>query len=73
MKREKNHMKDLPLMSVEEFMHQPNKTTVKALKQSEAGKNLKKFQTLDEMFDDLAPSSLLKSKRKPQRKKSSRS
>jgi hypothetical protein len=47
-------MKDLVLMSVEEFMHRkPNKVTIKAIKQSEAGKNLKKFQNLEDLFEDL--------------------
>ena len=41
-------------MSIEEFMHRkPNKITEKALKDSQSGKNLKKFNNLDEMFDDL--------------------
>ncbi len=47
-------MKDLVLMSVEEFMHRkPNKVTVKAIKQSAAGKNLKKFKSLEDLFEDL--------------------
>ena len=47
-------MKDLVLMSVEEFMHRkPNKVTVKAIKQSETGKNLKKFDSMDDLFEDL--------------------
>ncbi len=47
-------MKDLVLMSVDEFMHRkPNKVTEKALKQSQSGKNLKKFESLDAMFEDL--------------------
>ena len=47
-------MKELVLMSVEEFMHRkPNKVTAKALKQSEAGKNLKKFDSINDLFDDL--------------------
>lgn len=47
-------MKDLVLMSVEEFMQRkPNKVTSKALKQSEARKNLKKFDSLGEFFEDL--------------------
>ena len=47
-------MKELVLLSVEEFLHRkPNKVTAKALKQSEAGKALKKFQTIHELFDDL--------------------
>jgi len=44
-------MKGLVLMSVEEFMHRkPNKVTVKAIKQSVAGKNLKKFDSLEDLF-----------------------
>ncbi len=47
-------MKELVLMSVEEFMHRkPNKVTIKALKQSESRKNLKKFETIDDLFEDL--------------------
>ncbi|HSX04504.1 MAG TPA: hypothetical protein VLG76_07225 [Rhabdochlamydiaceae bacterium] len=47
-------MKDLVLMSVEEFLQKkPNKVTEKALKQSMSGKNLKKFKNLDELFKDL--------------------
>jgi hypothetical protein len=47
-------MKGLVLMSVEEFMHRkPNKVTVKAIKQSNAGKNLKKFDSLEDLFEDL--------------------
>jgi hypothetical protein len=47
-------MKQLVLMSVEEFMQKKfNKVTEKALKQSKLGKNLKKFDTLDDLFDDL--------------------
>jgi hypothetical protein len=47
-------MKDLVLMSVDEFMHRkPNKVTEKALKQSQIGKNLKKFESIDAMFEDL--------------------
>ena len=47
-------MKDLVLMSVEEFMHKkPNKVTAKALKQSITGKNLKKFDSIHDLFDDL--------------------
>ena len=47
-------IKDFVLMSVENFMHKkPNKVTEKALKQSRSGKNIKKFNTLDELFDDL--------------------
>jgi hypothetical protein len=47
-------MKQLVLMSVEDFMQKKfNKVTEKALKQSKAGKNLKKFSNLDELFEDL--------------------
>lgn len=47
-------MKDLVLLSVEEFLQKkPNKTTLKAMKQSESGKGLKKFKTIDALFDDL--------------------
>jgi hypothetical protein len=47
-------MKDLVLMSVEEFMQRkPNKVTLKALKQSESRKSLKKFDNLGEFFEDL--------------------
>ncbi len=47
-------MKTLVLLSVEEFMHRkPNKITVKAIKQSAAGKNIKKFDSLDDLFEDL--------------------
>lgn len=47
-------MKDLVIMSVTEFMQRkPNKVTIKAMKQSEAGKNLKKFDSLDDLFEDL--------------------
>ena len=47
-------MKELVLMSVEEFMHKKlNKVTQKALKQSEQGRGLKKFSNLDDLFEDL--------------------
>lgn len=47
-------MKQLVLMSVDDFMQKKlNKVTEKALKQSKAGKNLKKFDNLDDLFDDL--------------------
>ena len=47
-------IKGLVLMSVDEFMHRkPNKVTVKAIRQSDAGKNLKKFDSLDDLFEDL--------------------
>ena len=41
-------------MSVDDFMQKKlNKVTEKALKQSKAGKNLKKFDSLNDLFDDL--------------------
>lgn len=47
-------IKGLVLMSVDEFMHRkPNKVTIKAIRQSETGKGLKKFDNLDELFEDL--------------------
>lgn len=47
-------MKELMLISFDEFMEKkPNKVTEKALKQSRAGKNLKKFKNLNELFEDL--------------------
>ncbi len=47
-------MKQLVLMSVDDFMQKKlNKVTEKALNQSKIGKNLKKFDTLEELFDDL--------------------
>lgn len=39
---------------IEAFMQKKiNKVTKKALKQSKAGKNVKKFENLDQLFDDL--------------------
>jgi antitoxin component of RelBE/YafQ-DinJ toxin-antitoxin module len=47
-------MKDLVLISVDEFLlKKPNKVTLKAMKQSESGKGLKKFKNLEEFFEDL--------------------
>ena len=47
-------MRDLFLLSVEEFTHKKlNKVTEKALKESGLGKGLHKFDSLQEMFDDL--------------------
>jgi hypothetical protein len=47
-------IKDLVLMSVDEFMQKkPNKVTLKAIRQSETGKGLKKFKNLDQLFEDL--------------------
>lgn len=47
-------IKNLVLMSVEDFMHRkPNKVTIKAIRQSETGKGLKKFNSMDELFEDL--------------------
>ncbi len=38
-------VKNLVVMSVDEFMHKkPNKLTVRAIKQSEEGKNIQKFE-----------------------------
>lgn len=47
-------MKQLVIMSVEDFMQKKfNKVTEKALKQSKSRKNLKKFENLNDLFDDL--------------------
>ncbi len=47
-------MKDIVILGVDTFLHQkPNKVTLKAMKQSETGKGLKKFASLDEFFEDL--------------------
>jgi antitoxin component of RelBE/YafQ-DinJ toxin-antitoxin module len=47
-------IKDLMLMSFEEFMHKKyNKVTEKAIKQTLAGKDVKKFKTLDDLIEDL--------------------
>lgn len=47
-------MKDLFLLSVEEFAHKKlNKTTLKALEETASEKGLHKFNSLDEMFKDL--------------------
>lgn len=47
-------MKDLFLLSVEEFTHKKfNKTTEKTLRDTDMGKGLHKFDTLQEMFEDL--------------------
>lgn len=47
-------MKDLFLLSVEEFAHKKlNKTTLKALEETASKKGLHKFESLDEMFKDL--------------------
>ncbi len=47
-------MKDLVLISVDEFMHRkPNKATLKAIKQSESRKGLKKFDNMEDLFKDL--------------------
>jgi len=47
-------IKNLLLMSFENFMHRKlNKVTEKALKLAEQKKGLKKFNTLDELFEDL--------------------
>ncbi|NGX36008.1 MAG: hypothetical protein K1000chlam1_00845 [Candidatus Anoxychlamydiales bacterium] len=48
-------MKDLFLLTVEEFTHKKlNKTTEQALKNTDLGKGLHRFKTLQELFDDLA-------------------
>jgi hypothetical protein len=47
-------MKDLVIVSFEEFMHRrPNKITEKATKQAETGKGVKKFNSLDDLLKDL--------------------
>lgn len=41
-------------ISPKEFVHRkPNKVTLKAIKQSEARKRVKKFDNLNELFTDL--------------------
>ena len=46
-------IKDYVRMSIEDFMEKrPNKVTEKALKQSKSGKNLKKFDSLEDLFED---------------------
>ncbi len=47
-------MKDFFLLSIEEFTHKKfNKITKKALKDVNLKKELRKFDSLQEMFDDL--------------------
>ena len=47
-------MKDLVIMSVDEFIHKkPNKLTEKAIKQSEKGKGIKKFISLQDLLRTL--------------------
>lgn len=47
-------IKELMLMSFEEFMHKKyNKVTEKAIKETLAGKGIKKFKTLDDLIEDL--------------------
>lgn len=47
-------IKDLMLMSFDEFMHKKyNKVTEKAIKQTLSGKNVKRFETLDALLEDL--------------------
>ena len=47
-------MKDLFLLSFEEFAHKKlNKTTLKAIEETSSGKGLHKFDSLDEMYNDL--------------------
>lgn len=55
------------MVRVDKFMHRkPNKVTIKAIRQSETGRGLKKFNTLDELFEDLG---LLKQRQDPPRKR----
>jgi hypothetical protein len=47
-------VKDLMLISFQAFTHRRfNRITEKAIKQTLAGKNLKKFEILDELIEDL--------------------
>ena len=47
-------MKDLFLLSIEEFSHKKlNKTTLKAIEETASKKGLHKFDSLDEMFENL--------------------
>lgn len=47
-------IKDLMLMSFEEFTHKKyNKRTEKAIKDTLAGKNVKKFKTFEDLIEDL--------------------
>lgn len=47
-------MKNVILMAFENLMQKKfNKVTEKALKISEKGKGLKRFETLDDLFEDL--------------------
>jgi len=47
-------IKDLMLMSFEEFMHKKyNKVTEKAIRQTLAGKDVKRFKSLDDLIEDL--------------------
>jgi hypothetical protein len=47
-------MKDLFLLSIEEFTQKKfNKNTQKALKEAVTKKNLKKFESINDMFKDL--------------------
>lgn len=47
-------MKDIVILGVDAFLHQkPNKATLKAMKQSETGKGLKKFANMDEFLKNL--------------------
>lgn len=47
-------IKDLMLMSFEEFMHKKyNKVTEKAIKETLTGKNVKKFKTLEDLIENL--------------------
>ena len=47
-------MKDLFLISIEEFAHKKlNKTTLKAIEETASEKGLHKFDSLEDMFKDL--------------------
>ena len=47
-------IKDPMLMSFEEFMHKKyNKVTEKAIRQTLAGKDVKRFKSLDDLIEDL--------------------
>lgn len=50
----KPSMKELVLMSVENFMERKfNKRTEQILRDSEKGKKIKKYDSLEDLFDDL--------------------
>ena len=47
-------VKDLLRISFEDFVNrEPNKETLKAMKQAETGKGVKKFKSAKELFDHL--------------------